>query len=155
MKSRISSLLTLPGTVQNQLVPFAKIVSKQKVHLSTIRAAVASHGPLIWAKYIGAANRLGLKAQTSASYRRACTLFCFLHTFKDFELLIWIYISIHKSQFLVLFTSLLLGRFWRRGKELRRWHGLLTRRRQQLHKQWWSPPTSFLMFIHWLPFLRW
>lgn len=50
-------------------------ISKQKVHLSTIRAAVASHGPLISAKYIGAATRLGLNAQTSASYQES------VHTF--------------------------------------------------------------------------
>lgn len=62
---------------KNKLRVRPHVVSKQKVHLSTIRAAVASHGPLISAKYIGAAKRLGLKAQTSASYQESVRTFFF------------------------------------------------------------------------------
>lgn len=96
----------------------------RELHLSSICAAVASHGPLISAKFIGeaSAERRRRGAQSAKllhliAVQRALFSPTPPHTFKDFELLICIYIRLHKSWFRLIFflffsfSSLLLGQF--------------------------------------------
>ena len=75
---------------------------KQKVRLSTICVAVASHASLISAKYINAVNRsLHSPSSKHKPLHLIWRVYSLFHRFKDSGLLICIYISIHKSWFLV------------------------------------------------------